>query len=824
MSTKKLQILGSLIPNDVVYADDTTISSTTAPVNADTLGGRNASEYATNAFVTNKIAEAQLGGGSGSIDLSGYATKDELHDAIEDVEIPVDSVNGKTGAVELTAEDVGAAPISIDTARGNVVAVSNSGDLPLHGLTLYGKTTQNGTPTPENPVELVSVGDDGSVDVTICGKNLIKPTGNASFVSNGITYTKNADGSVSVSGTASSNTYYIYKEKFPAGTYIVSGAPSGSKVGELDMYVNAKDIETGASIKGSIARDADDAKHLQQFTLEQYCLLECVMRVGSGKTVDAIFYPMIRPASIADNTYEPYKEAQTFPVFTHNNLMGIPVSSGGNYTDENGQQWICDEIDFARGVYVKRVHEFVLDDTAGMDISVEAFDDYSRITFRISDFKSVSWETSNGYYSHGKFETTYNGKYPHAYTSVTWVYIIMPTDIVGSKASEVKAYFEAQKLAGTPVSFQYILATPIETDLSAEELSAYATLHTNYPNTTIYNDGGADMDISYFTPDASVPMNIGSGAKGKVLGVDEHGCVAPMTVEQIGAHPNTWLPTIAQIGAAPSGFGLGGESAQINVNDIDNTTNNGWYRFATGGTFAGISANYGLLWCIKYTDNMLYQFVYLSDSNSTILSRQRNSGNWKEWKQCNPSAFAPAGYGLGDRANYPENNDVHSISKSGWYLVGVSTQNAVGTYGLIQANVYDAENAVLFLYSNTGSIYTRKIKQYGTWSEWEYVNPPMALGVEYRTTERWQGKVVYTKLIDFGVMPNATTGYVYNVIPVSANVISLKGIAKNGYGNDDLSAMNGVTEVWRNQGYIAVKTTADLSAYTATFLVKYTKD
>lgn len=36
--------------------------------------------YATETFVTNKIAEAQLSGGdSGSVDLSGYATKDDLN-------------------------------------------------------------------------------------------------------------------------------------------------------------------------------------------------------------------------------------------------------------------------------------------------------------------------------------------------------------------------------------------------------------------------------------------------------------------------------------------------------------------------------------------------------------------------------------------------------------------------------------------------------------------------------------------------------------------------------------------------------------------------
>ena len=44
---------------------------------------------------------------------------------------------------------------------------------------------------------------------------------------------------------------------------------------------------------------------------------------------------------------------------------------------------------------------------------------------------------------------------------------------------------------------QYVLETPVETALSAEELAAYAALHTNYPNTTIFNDAGAGMEVKY---------------------------------------------------------------------------------------------------------------------------------------------------------------------------------------------------------------------------------------------------------------------------------------------------------------------------------------
>ena len=67
--------------DDPVYAYEDSEDIYADTINADTLQGHPASDFATPAFVTNKIAEAQLGGGSGgeSIDLSGLATKDELN-------------------------------------------------------------------------------------------------------------------------------------------------------------------------------------------------------------------------------------------------------------------------------------------------------------------------------------------------------------------------------------------------------------------------------------------------------------------------------------------------------------------------------------------------------------------------------------------------------------------------------------------------------------------------------------------------------------------------------------------------------------------------
>lgn len=51
----------------------------------------------------------------------------------------------------------------------------------------------------------------------------------------------------------------------------------------------------------------------------------------------------------------------------------------------------------------------------------------------------------------------------------------------------------------------------------------------------------------------------------------------------------------------------------------------------------------------------------------------------------------------------------------------------------------------------------------GGWKPFEWINPPMRLGVEYRTTERYMGKPVYTKLIQAGVVVEGTNTINHNI-------------------------------------------------------------
>lgn len=58
-------------------------------------------------------------------------------------------------------------PAIVQTVTGESIVIPDSAEAPLQGLNLCGKTTQERTPSPESPVELVSVGSCGKITVTI---------------------------------------------------------------------------------------------------------------------------------------------------------------------------------------------------------------------------------------------------------------------------------------------------------------------------------------------------------------------------------------------------------------------------------------------------------------------------------------------------------------------------------------------------------------------------------------------------------------------------------------------------------------------------------
>ena len=125
---------------------------------------------------------------------------------------------------------------------------------------------------------------------------------------------------------------------------------------------------------------------------------------------------------------------------------------------------------------------------------------------------------------------------------------------------------------------------------------------------------------------------------------------------------------------------------------------------------------------------------------------------------------APGGFGLGGEATYlSADTDLNNITDNGWYQFGPNPIHAPtgqdgwgGAYSPMFVNSRNSENLIQTIFcSNNVTYYGCQIKRVcasGTWYPWEWINPPMQSGMEYRTTERFLGKPVYVKVVDCGVL------------------------------------------------------------------------
>lgn len=119
---------------------------------------------------------------------------------------------------------------------------------------------------------------------------------------------------------------------------------------------------------------------------------------------------------------------------------------------------------------------------------------------------------------------------------------------------------------------------------------------------------------------------------------------------------------------------------------------------------------------------------------------------------------APAGFGIGEEiiGSCAVVSDLNSVGgKTGFYRCGAGTLNIpddeFGGGPLFQINWFDgALLGQLLMNNDLTQMYFRQYKD-GVWSAWCYLNPPMKMDVEYATMERWDGKIVYTKLINCGL-------------------------------------------------------------------------
>ena len=141
-----------------------------------------------------------------------------------------------------------------------------------------------------------------SQQATRSGKNLLDNTATTK-ISNGITFTVNSDKTVLADGTndtSANSSLVINRYDLSPGTYILNGCPSGGASNTYRLAIQ----ETGSySILGSI----DIGNGSGEFTIDTTTNVQIAIFIQKGLMVNnLLFKPMLRKATIADDTYEQY--------------------------------------------------------------------------------------------------------------------------------------------------------------------------------------------------------------------------------------------------------------------------------------------------------------------------------------------------------------------------------------------------------------------------------------------------------------------------------------------------------------------------------------
>lgn len=334
------------------------------------------------------------------------------------------------------------------------------------------------SPSPDYPQKIQSAGDDGNLNVMVRGKNIFPgPEQPKTVERNGLTFSYK-DGMYTLSGTSNENTWFniypvIDKSTSTSPTHNGNTICSDGKIAVVNGLKNKlcniafrriDDKDKNTSITAS-----NNKKLLQHNTSGVFIFAQ------PGSYSDT-FTLMITDENQTED-YEPYHTPQTLTISTQNGLPGIMVTSGGNYTDEQGQQWICDEVNLERGVYVQRIYTV---DVAELEYSAGTIlQTVKRIFYKIS--VPSTGVTNKGYCTRLTYSANYSADNPHFYINEERIVVFIPLDTT----IKPKEYL-----------VQYVLATPIETPLSETDIAAYRAL-TTYGPTTIMETDGAGMKLDY---------------------------------------------------------------------------------------------------------------------------------------------------------------------------------------------------------------------------------------------------------------------------------------------------------------------------------------
>lgn len=359
-----------------------------------------------------------------------------------------------------------------DVYLGQVVTISNLGT--THSLTnmkIYGVSKQDGTPTPDNPVEIQSV---VNPTVTVSSGNLYDygktDLYNCTY-ENGV-YTTGPLGNYGVISIPLIGDY-IFKKGTRYYSYIKVRLKEGTYVGVNYFDPNVDRTEKRFHMP-SLTNEFQT--YIMEFVPNEDSKADVFyFQIGQTTTWDTIIEVkdiMITTSNPSD--YVPYNgEPQTATL--NYTLNAIPVDSGGNVT-VNGQQYISDYVDIENKKLVRMVDVKELNGTEMWS---------GNMKWHYTSFLDASSE-----YSLCRTMTGLNFKEYENYVNNNENYILCVephSSVIYVKVTDdyntpelIKEYF-----TNNPTKLYYTANTPIVIDLTDVEVQAFKDLYTYLPTTIV---------------------------------------------------------------------------------------------------------------------------------------------------------------------------------------------------------------------------------------------------------------------------------------------------------------------------------------------------
>lgn len=442
-------------------AQDTAVGAVSAEGQKQTTAVQQAGTQAVSGVETAKTEAVQ------AVTTEGDSQTKRVQDAAAGIVADREQIAANKAGIEALSQKK--ADAIVETAQGETMTLTDSSDKLFRGLRVFGRSAQDGTPSVENPVPILNAGEGGSITVEVTGRNLLKPN--------------------------SYGTYYEFPLKANTViTLMTNGKPSRGG----NIKFSAID---GSTVWFSI--DAGQTRVCRSIGNKDVKGFYDVLNVDGG--LEYMF-------AVGDiKNYAPYVEPQSLTLTTPNGLPGVPVTSDGNYTDKNGQQWICDERDYGRRKYVQRVEVVKAND---LTWKADFFGEETNKIYRYSTSAIPNLVDRSGGLSNRFRYVQRSTRKPSEFTVEENGRLRVVFETPFESIDALMEWFRQKETV-----FYLPKSTPIERDLTPEELAAYKALHTNYPTTVITNDAGAHTEASYVADTGTYIRNMEERLNAKLVNI-----------------------------------------------------------------------------------------------------------------------------------------------------------------------------------------------------------------------------------------------------------------------------------------------------------------